>query len=160
MYLRLILVVFVLSVAGCTATADTDGRKTSGAGPVNFQDLERRDSPNDYLVCPEGYCKRTTPDRVSPVYSMPVKTLTERVEALLSKAPRTEILSRHDTQFVAEQRSLIFRFPDIIDIEVIAVSPDRSTVAVYSRSRYGRYDLGANGRRVEEWLEALAAAPQ
>jgi len=159
MYLRLILVVFVMSVAGCAATADTDERKTSGSGPVNFQELERRDSPNDYLVCPEGYCKSATPDRVSPVYSMPVKDLKARVEALLSKAPRTEIISKGDTQFVAEQRSLIFRFPDTIDIEVVAVGPDRSTVAVYSRSRYGRYDLGANGRRVEEWLEALAAPP-
>lgn len=157
MYLRLILVVFVVSLAGCTATAD--GRKTSGSGPVNFQELERRDSPNDYLVCPAGYCKKATPDRVSPVYPIPVKALKQRVDALLLKAPRTEIISQGDMHVVAEQRSLIFRFPDTIDIEVVAAGPDKSTVAVYSRSRYGRYDLGANRRRVEGWLEQLAAAP-
>ncbi len=157
MNLRLILAVVVLSVAGCAATADTDDRKTSGSGPVKFQELERRDSPNDYLVCPAGYCKRAAPDRVSPVYSMAVKMLKGRVDALLSKAPRTEIISQGDTQFVAVQRSLIFRFPDTIDIEVIAAGRERSTVAIYSRSRYGRYDLGANGRRVEGWLEVLGA---
>ncbi len=159
MYLRLFLVLFILSVAGCAATADTDGGKTSGSGPVNFQELERRDSPNDYLVCPDGYCKRATPDRVSPVFSVSAKSLKEGVDALLSKAPRTEIITEDDMHVVAVQRSLIFRFPDTIDIEIIAVGPDRSTVAVYSRSRYGRYDFGANQRRVEGWLEQLATAP-
>jgi len=74
--------------------------------------------------------------------------------------PRTEIVSAGDTHVVAEQRSLIFRFPDTIDIAVIAVGSDKSTLAIYSRSRYGRYDLGANGRRVEGWLEQLANLPK
>lgn len=159
MYLRLILFMFVFSVAGCAATAEPDGRDASGSGSVNFQDLERRDSPNDYLVCPDGHCKKAKPDRVSPVYPVPVAELKARVSALLSNAPRTEVISAGDTHFVAVQRSLIFRFPDTIDIEVIAVGPDKSTLAIYSRSRYGRSDLGANGRRVDGWLAELGASP-
>lgn len=151
---------FVLSVAGCAATAEPDGRDATRSGPVNFQELERRDSPNDYLVCPDGLCKKAKPDRLSPVFPIPVKDLKARVDALLSNAPRTEIISAGDTHVVAVQRSLIFRFPDTVDIAVIPVEQGKSTIAIYSRSRYGRSDLGVNGRRVEAWLEALAAPPQ
>lgn len=160
MNLRLILFMFALTAAGCAATAETDGRDTDGARPVNFQELERRDTPNDYLVCPDGFCKKAKPDRVPPVFPIPARDLKTRVDALLSKAPRTEIISASDTRIVAVQRSLIFRFPDTIDIEVISVDPDTSSVAIYSRSRYGRSDLGANGRRVDGWLEQLAAPPE
>lgn len=160
MYLRLILFMVVFSVAGCAAMADPDGRGISGSKPVNFQELERRDSPNDYLACPGGLCKKAKPDRVPPVFPIPARELKTRVDALLSNAPRTEIDSAGDTHIVAVQRSLIFRFPDIIDIEVVAVEPGKSTLAIYSRSRYGRYDFGANRRRVEGWLEALAAPPK
>jgi uncharacterized protein (DUF1499 family) len=160
MYLRLILFLFAVSTAGCAATADTDGRDTSGAGPVNFQELERRDTPNDYLVCPDDYCKKAKPDRMSPVFPMPAAELKKRVAVLLSKAPRTQIVSSDDTHIVAEQRSAVFGFPDTIDIAIIAVAADTSTVAIYSRSRYGYSDLGANGRRVDGWLEKLAASPK
>jgi uncharacterized protein (DUF1499 family) len=36
------------------------------------------------------------------------------------------------------------------------VAPDRSSLAIYSRSRYGRGDFGTNRRRVERWLSQLA----
>jgi uncharacterized protein (DUF1499 family) len=32
---------------------------------------------------------------------------------------------------------------------------DGSTIAIYSRSRFGYSDLGVNQRRVEEWMTAL-----
>jgi len=160
MVLRLLLCMVLFSVSGCTVTADKVGDGTNGSGPVNFQELVRRDSPNDYLVCPDGFCRKAKPDRVSPVFPIPAKRLKARVDALLSMTPRTEIVSAGDTHVVAEQRSLIFRFPDTIDIAVIAVGSDKSTLAIYSRSRYGRYDLGANGRRVEGWLEQLANLPK
>jgi uncharacterized protein (DUF1499 family) len=53
------------------------------------------------------------------------------------------------------QHSPIFRFPDIITLEFLALAPERSSVAVYSRSRYGRYDFAENRKRVERWLFLL-----
>ena len=35
------------------------------------------------------------------------------------------------------QRSPIFGFPDIVMVEFVALGPERSSVAVYSRSRHG-----------------------
>jgi len=53
------------------------------------------------------------------------------------------------------QRSAIFGFPDIVTVELVALGPERSSVAVYSRSRYGGYDFAKNRKRVERWLFVL-----
>ena len=157
MYLRLFLFMFVLSTAGCAATADTERRDADGSEPVNFQELERRESPNDYLVCPDGFCKMAKPDRIAPILQIPAADLKKRAEDHLAGLPRTEVVFASETRIVAEQRSLIFKFPDTIDMAIIPVDRGTSTVAIYSRSRYGYYDFGANKRRVESWLDALAA---
>lgn len=158
MYLRLLIFFVGVSIAGCTATAGSDGSKTIKSGSVTFEELERRDTPNDYLVCPEGFCKKAEPDRLSPVIPVPAKDLRARVDALLASAPRTTIVSADDRHIVAEQRSLIFRFPDTIDIAIVPVDTESSTVAIYSRSRYGYSDLGANERRVSAWLADLTGS--
>ena len=120
--------------------------------PLNFETLERRTSPNDYLVCPPGYCRRTKADRESPTFPVPAQELRRRVIALLSRTPRTVILFADERRIVAEQRSRLFGFPDRIDAEVVPDGENSAMLAIYSRSRYGYYDLGANRRRVEEWL--------
>ena len=59
-------------------------------------------------------------------------------------------------RFVYIQHSPIFRFPDIITVEFIRLGSDRSSIAIYSRSRYGELDFGKNHKRVERWLVLLA----
>ena len=61
-------------------------------------------------------------------------------------------------QRVYVQRSLVFRFPDTIWIQVLPLDANRSTLAIYSRSAYGRYDFGVNRSRVQAWLAAIVAA--
>jgi hypothetical protein len=39
--------------------------------------------------------------------------------------------------------------PTWLRVEFVALGPERSRVAVYSRSRYGGYDFAKNGKRVE-----------
>ena len=53
------------------------------------------------------------------------------------------------------ERSRIFNFPDIVTVEFVALDPERSSVAIYSRSRYGGYDFAQNRKRVERWLSQL-----
>jgi len=56
------------------------------------------------------------------------------------------------------QRSPIFGFPgfpDIDTVEFVALGRERSSVAVYSRSRYGGYDFAKNRKRVERSLFVL-----
>ena len=60
-------------------------------------------------------------------------------------------------KIVAVQRSLIFRFPDTIWIEIVPRG-DHAGIAIYSRSTYGRFDFGVNRARVEALLAAIGRA--
>ena len=65
---------------------------------------------------------------------------------------------RRERRLVYIQHSPAFGFPDIITVEFVALGPDRSGIALYSRSRYGRNDFGKNRERVERWLGLLEKA--
>lgn len=125
---------------------------------VDFRTLAKCGSPNEWLVAPRGYCAGPA-DAESPVFEVPVARLATAVEAALTRAPRARLLraDRAIGQFVYEQRSRVFRFPDVVRIQLVPLDAGRSTLAIHSRSVYGRSDLGVNRRRVRRWLEAIAA---
>lgn len=55
-------------------------------------------------------------------------------------------------------RSKVFGFPDYVSISFKAVDVKRSTIGIFSRSRFGRYDFGKNKQRVQKWLTELKLA--
>lgn len=55
-------------------------------------------------------------------------------------------------------RSMLFRFRDIITIELKELSPTTSTFSIFSRSMVGHSDLGANRRRARQWERGLRVA--
>lgn len=147
----------LMMLGACTPPSmDNNAEKTATTAPVDFAHLERRSSPNDYLVCDPAHCPNAAADRASPVFDLPAPELLAATHALLERQPRTKILAEDRLRLVAEQRTAVFGFPDRIDIRIFALGPDRSGIAVYSRSIYGYYDFGANRRRIEAWLAALA----
>jgi uncharacterized protein (DUF1499 family) len=107
-------------------------------------------------MCPPGSCDANA-HADSPVFDISVEQLRERWRDVLAAQPRIELLARDDEgqQFDYVQRSARFRFPDIITVRFIAVSFTRSTLAIYSRSRYGKSDFGVNGKRIDAWLAIL-----
>jgi len=130
------------------------------SGPVerallDFAALKRTGKPNDYLVCPPGFCS-SIPDETSPVFEMPVSQLRQEWEAFISQQPRVVMIA-HSTelQIDFEQRSRFLGFPDTITVRFYGLGENRSTLAVYSRSHYGYWDLGANRKRVQAWLKDL-----
>nr|WP_255575105.1 DUF1499 domain-containing protein [Caldovatus aquaticus] len=52
----------------------------------------------------------------------------------------------------------MLNFPDLVNAQADALADGRSAVWLYSRSLFGRSDLGVNRRRGEAWLAALDAA--
>ena len=111
---------------------------------------------NAFLACPRGYC--IVEDAMpSPVFPIPVDRLANYWAAVITNEPRiVEVASdpgRHRSVLI--QRSALFRFPDVITIELVALWSDRSSVALYSRARYGRSDFGVNRKRVLRWLSRL-----
>jgi hypothetical protein len=131
-------------------------------GPVDFATLQRRNTPNDALVCPSWLC-RAAPDIAAPLYALPAADLRRRViDVVLRSGDAVQVaeggVNRSD-RFVVRTRWL--RFPDTVDLMVIPLGPDRSTLALYSRSLVGRGDLGTNLARLRRWLgdaELRAAA--
>ena len=89
-----------------------------------------------------------------PVYEVTLEALREALVAVAASEPRTNLLrlEKEALQAEFEQRSKLFGFRDLILVSFIAQGPTRSTMAIYSRSQLGLFDLGVNRRRVERWL--------
>lgn len=123
--------------------------------PIDFETLRLKSSPNQYLVAPAGVCTADTPHRVLPDYGVPAGTLRDRFLAYVRRQPRIREAGGDPGQMLYEfvQRTPFLGFPDTITVQFFERGPAVSGVAIYSRSRYGYSDLGANKARIEEWLE-------
>lgn len=127
-------------------------------GAVSFDSLVPPDSPNSYLLCPAAICRATRPTAESPEYDVPAERLEAAWMTMLERQPRLTVL-RQDAalrQLDIEQRSLLIGYPDTVTVRFVPLQGSRSTLAVYSRSHYGRSDFGVNRERVEGWLNDLA----
>lgn len=118
-------------------------------------ETERTGEPNDYLVAPEG-AARAAPDRVASTSPLPPAELMARFDAVALAAPRTQRIAGSPDDLWASyvQRSALFGFPDYISVRAVAL-PRGSALAIWSRSRFGRSDMGVNEARVEGWLGRL-----
>ena len=124
---------------------------------VSIADL-RSPLPNaSFLACPSGYCS-TTVSITSPVFDLPWDRLRDYWIEMISGENRVvrAVADLDPGHYVYIQHSPIFRFPDIVTVELIPLGPTRSSIALYSRSRYGEYDFRKNRKRIERWLFLLA----
>ena len=74
----------------------------------------------------------------------------EQLVSIAQKLPRTKVLESNENYWKGVSRSLIFRFPD--DLEILKIG---KKIQIKSASRYGGGDLGVNGTRVGRLLTAL-----
>lgn len=127
---------------------------------IDFETLKPRWRPNWFLMAPDGLCQAARPHATSPDFAMPPAALMEAFHRLAMSEPRVTVTDdkRSDLRATYVQRSRVFRFPDIVDVQVIDLGGGRSTLAVYSRAVYGRRDFGVNAGRVRDWVARLSAA--
>tara|TARA_B100000767_G_scaffold430_1_gene380 strand:+ start:2033 stop:2479 length:447 start_codon:yes stop_codon:yes gene_type:complete len=52
-------------------------------------------------------------------------------------------------------RSKVFGFPDYVSINFKNLGINKSSLSIFSRSRFGRNDFGKNKQRIQEWLTEL-----
>lgn len=123
---------------------------------IDFTTLERADTPNQYLTCPNDVCSAFIDD-LPPVYAASVAETRSAWEALMKNEPRLREMRRDLTgvQIDYVQRSRLLRFPDLITIRFIAIDANRTTLAIYSRSIYGQGDMGVNKDRIRGWVGRL-----
>jgi hypothetical protein len=125
---------------------------------IDFATLQRDSVPNQYLLCPKGMCQAET-DGEAPVFDVPVEQLQVAWDEMLAEQPRFQVLRRDVTNIQIDyvQRSRLLRFPDLITVRFVPIDDTHSTLAIYSRSVWGKGDMGVNRARVEEWLARLKA---
>ena len=133
---------------------------------IDFATLVRPSTPNTFLLAPDDFCKSDTPDQVSPRFEESPKDLFK----LLTRLLRSDKCVRDMLEDPAGQAiryvavTPLLRFKDDVDIRILPAEPGGrakdpgSTLAIYSRSRIGHSDLGANAKRVSRLMEKLQAA--
>lgn len=125
---------------------------------IDFATLQRGPDPNQYLLCPKGMCTAQT-DGEAPVFDIPVEQLQVAWDEMLAEQPRLQVLRREVTNIQIDyvQRTRLLRFPDLITVRFVPIDDAHSTLAIYSRSVWGKGDMGVNRIRVEEWLARVKA---
>lgn len=108
-------------------------------------------NPNQFLLLPDGE------RRQSPVFDMPAADLAETFQKVALGADRVAKLATSEDGLWCTyvQRSNLMRYPDYISVRFIELADGKSTLAVYSRSRFGRKDFGVNKARVKAWIGAM-----
>jgi len=122
---------------------------------VDFKTLKLTDKPNQFLVAPDGYCENAKPHMEAKVYEVSVETLHAAFVAVASRQPRTKVLEERSDGGKFVQKSKLIGFPDFIDVQFLSMAAKQSTLLIYSRSKYGRSDLGVNEKRIKAWLAEL-----
>lgn len=128
---------------------------------ISFQTLTRPPKPNTFLVAPAGICKKAEPDLVSPVFPASPRGLFSQISEIIASERSWKDLKAdaetHQLHFIA--RTPLLGFRDDVDIAVLPAGDGQqgTSLAVYSRSRVGYSDLGANKKRVLALLDALTA---
>ena len=113
------------------------------------------DTPNSYHVAPAS--AEVPIDDEAPTYTVAVQELASQFDGVALAAPRTEAVagSAADGHVTYVQRSALWGFPDYVSVRFIDDGAGGSTLAVFSRSRFGKSDLGVNKKRVTAWLASL-----
>ena len=126
-------------------------------GPVSFETLKRRSSPNDALACPPNICTAKS-DVIPPIFALSAPELAKVFAKVVASEPSVEQVALDDGGLTQRyvQRTKIMRFPDTIVVRFIDLGDGRSTIALYSRSQLGESDFGVNRARIERWLEKLS----
>jgi uncharacterized protein (DUF1499 family) len=109
-----------------------------------------------FLACPPHYC-RARAGMAPPTFAIGWRQLRALWVTMLATKPRVVTVSTEleGRRLIHIEHSPVFRFPDIVTVEFMPVGPESSTLAVFSRSRYGRNDFDQNRKRVESWLGEL-----
>lgn len=124
---------------------------------INFKSLKRPPKPNTCLAAPENHCLAAEPDFAPPEFPLTPRGLFSKLSEVVA-AERSWSKVESDAEalrlrFVATTG--LMRFKDDVDIEIIPIDESRSTLAIYSRSRVGYSDLGANRKRVTKLIERV-----
>ena len=121
---------------------------------IDFATLRRPRTPNSFLMAPDGFCPLAKADVTSAAYGNGAKKLRQEFLSVAIAQKRVTHSFADDAGLYDDLlvRSALFGFPDHVSIKFLNVNGGKSTLAIYSRSVYGRSDLGVNRARTLAWM--------
>jgi uncharacterized protein (DUF1499 family) len=124
---------------------------------TDFATLKRPHTPNTYLLAPEGFCREAKADGAAPVFDAPAAKLRTEFLSVVIAEPRVSHTLADEgglyDDFVV--RSAVLGFPDLVSVKFLDAGRGQSTLALYARAVYGRWDMGVNRTRTQAWLKRL-----
>ena len=114
-------------------------------------------TPNWYRLTPmDAELDRVAQrDGVAPTFDQDARAVARVFDGVAQSSARVVVLagSAKDGFVTYIQRSAWFGFPDYISVRFIDLPGGGSTIAIFSRARFGRSDLGVNEERVARWVD-------
>lgn len=116
----------------------------------------RTGKPNDFLIATEGLTN-AAPDAPGPAAAISSTELLFLFDAVVRNTSRVEVIGGgiDEGMVTYVQTSQIFGFPDYISVKSIELEDGMSGLVIWSRSRIGYSDMGANRTRVTSWISQL-----
>ncbi|MGB0497655.1 MAG: DUF1499 domain-containing protein [Rubricella sp.] len=157
-----ILAVLGLLVAGTLVTIWYIRTVPSDPATWHVHPLEAPtpETPNTFRAAPVLGGVPTTEERidlVSPIFDVNPAIIALALDQFALTQSRTErIAGTPESGWMTYvQRSEVMRYPDYISVMVFELENGQSTIAIFSRSRFGYDDLGVNEERVRRWIGTL-----
>ena len=92
------------------------------------------------------------------IYAANAATVAAAFDAFVVAQPRVDRVAGtvEEGWLTYVQRTESFQFPDYISVRFYDIDDTgKSTLAIYSRSRFGQGDMGVNEARVKSWLTSI-----
>lgn len=126
-------------------------------GYIEIKTLSPAIKPNTALACPADYCKGRSIDISTGTYAITTEKLREEIIDFFSKDKNADFVDdledRLSLRFVTHSPTM--RFPDTIQVQLITIDKNTSTLAIFARAKIGREDFGANKARIKNILAAI-----
>lgn len=152
MILAILLVIGAFYVRAVTASHDP------AEWHIDPLTVERPPSPNTYFVAPQNIVEAGV-DLEAPVYAVPATIMANAFNDYVLRQPNALLIAGGvDTLWLTYvQRTPTLKMPDYVSVKFIELEEGKSTIAIYSRSRFGYGDMGVNKARVSSWLQSLSS---
>jgi len=99
-------------------------------------------------------------DGEAPTFAQSAAEVATAFDTFVKSESNVQVLagSAADGFVTYIQRSTLFGFPDYVSVKFIDLPDGGSTIAIFSRARYGKSDLDVNQKRVARWVAGATAA--
>lgn len=115
-------------------------------------------TPNWHRAVPADAPVDRHPERDGhpPTFDVSVAELGAAFDVVATAEDRVDVLagSASEGHVTYVQRSKTMRFPDYVSVRFVDLANGGSTLAIFSRARYGSGDFDVNEQRVNRWIEA------